>query len=199
MTKDEERVWRYLLNNRQADARELALNCDVDEEHAQRLINRISSDNWREPVKPSYTQVWPVGEGRKDDHGKPRMDLLPPELLDAVANVLTFGATKYGDRNWEAGMDWGRCYAALMRHMNAWWSGEETDPETGMSHLWHAACCLTFLIAYESRGVGNDDRNKLKGKSDARLAPEKSPDPKVSKSGTDHQHDPYFQTLYRTG
>ena len=99
-------------------------------------------------------------EGRKDDTGKVRFDLLPPELLFAVANILTFGAKKYNDRNWEKGMSWGRVFGACMRHMWAWWSGEKADKETGYSHLWHAGCCIAFLIAYEARGVGEDDRNK---------------------------------------
>jgi hypothetical protein len=50
----------------------------------------------------------------------------------------------------------------MMRHMWAWWRGEEKDPETGMSHLWHAACCVMFLIAYEARRAGTDNRpNKI--------------------------------------
>lgn len=97
-------------------------------------------------------------EGRKDDSGKARHDLIPPELPDAVAQVLAFGASKYGERNWEKGMNWGRPFAALMRHMWAWWRGEANDPETGMSHLWHAACCIAFLIAFEQRKIGTDDR-----------------------------------------
>lgn len=99
-----------------------------------------------------------MSEGRKDDTGKVRMELLPPELLTAVATILTFGAQKYDDRNWEKGMNWGRVYGALLRHLTAWWSGEKSDPETGKSHLWHAGCCIAFLIAYEQRGAGNDDR-----------------------------------------
>lgn len=108
------------------------------------------------------------GWGRKDDSGKARYDLLPPELLEATAIVLTFGANKYGDRNWEKGMSWGRVFAALMRHMWAWWGGRgpttvnflfgEIDGETGYSHLWHASCCISFLIAYEQRKIGTDDR-----------------------------------------
>lgn len=97
-------------------------------------------------------------EGRKDDSGKLRMELLPPELLTATATVLGFGAQKYADRNWEKGMKWGRVFGALMRHMWAWWRGEKSDPETGYSHLWHAACCISFLIAYEQRQIGEDDR-----------------------------------------
>lgn len=99
-----------------------------------------------------------MSEGRKDDAAKVRMELLPPELIEATATVLTFGAKKYEDRNWEKGMKWGRVFGALMRHLWAWWRNEAADPETGYSHLWHAACCLAFLIAYEQRNVGEDDR-----------------------------------------
>lgn len=98
-------------------------------------------------------------DGQKFDAGKVRLDLIPPELLFGVGSVLTFGATKYGDRNWENGIKWSRVFAALMRHMWAWWKGEKLDPETGMSHLWHAGCCVAFLIAYEDRGMTSfDDR-----------------------------------------
>jgi hypothetical protein len=96
--------------------------------------------------------------GYKADETKPRMDLIAPEIQTALAEILTFGAKKYADRNWEKGMKWGRCFGALMRHMWAWWAKEPADPETGKSHLWHAACCLMFLIAYEARNVGEDDR-----------------------------------------
>ncbi|UOF80348.1 hypothetical protein [Caudoviricetes sp.] len=102
----------------------------------------------------------PATEGRKDDSGKARHDLIPPELPDAVAQVLAFGATKYGERNWEKGMSWGRPFAAMMRHLWAWWRGEKADPETGFSHLWHAAACIAFLIAFEERKTGTDDRHK---------------------------------------
>jgi hypothetical protein len=110
----------------------------------------------------------PLTTGLKFDDSKPRLDLIPPELIFAVAHVLTFGANKYADRNWELGMKWGRVFGASMRHLWAWWGGKgpsttsflfgELDVETGFSHLWHAACCITFLIAYEERNIGTDDR-----------------------------------------
>ena len=99
----------------------------------------------------------PLG-GVKFDEGKPRMELIAPEMLVGLAEVLTFGAVKYAPRNWEQGMAWSRCFGALMRHLWAWWGGEELDRETGLSHLDHAACCLMFLKAYKVRGTGNDDR-----------------------------------------
>jgi len=38
--------------------------------------------------------------------------------------------------------------------------GEKADRQIGYSHLWHASACVLFLIAYEIRGVGEDDRPK---------------------------------------
>lgn len=96
--------------------------------------------------------------GKKNDEGKEPWDLAPWDAFRAIVHVLRFGADKYGPRNWERGMDWSRVYAALLRHLTAWWEGRCGDSETGYSHLWHAGCCLVFLIAYELRHVGNDDR-----------------------------------------
>ena len=92
-------------------------------------------------------------QGTKFDQDKLRLDLVPPEVITALGTILTFGANKYGDRNWEKGIDLGRVYGALQRHLNAYWSGELIDPETGKSHLWHAACNIAFLITYEARGI----------------------------------------------
>lgn len=97
-------------------------------------------------------------EGRKDDTGKVRMDLLPPEVLFGISEVLTYGAVKYAPRNWEHGMSWGRVFGAAMRHLWAWWGGQRVDPESGLPHLHHAACCVAFLCAYEARQAGTDDR-----------------------------------------
>lgn len=97
-------------------------------------------------------------EGIKHDQDKPRPELIAPEMIEALSLVLTYGAKKYADRNWEKGMSWSRPFGALMRHMWAWWKGENKDPETGFSHLAHAACCLMFLITYETRKPSFDDR-----------------------------------------
>mgnify|MGYP001558282212 CR=1 FL=1 len=68
--------------------------------------------------------------------------------------------TVTGDRNWEAGFDWSRPYDALQRHLTAWWEGEDLDPESGLSHLAHCGCCLLFLLAFQLRRTGRDDRSK---------------------------------------
>ncbi len=98
------------------------------------------------------------GGGEKFDRGKDPWHLAPWDAFGAIVKILAFGAEKYAPRGWEEGMAWSRPWAACQRHLTAWWSGENTDPETGFSHLWHAGACIVFLIAYEIRGVGTDDR-----------------------------------------
>lgn len=97
----------------------------------------------------------------KDDTMKPRMELLPPDALIEIAKVFTMGAEKYADRNWERGMDWGRIYAATMRHLSAFWAGEDIDSEWGYSHLAHAGCSILMLLATYMRNIGTDSRQKL--------------------------------------
>lgn len=98
---------------------------------------------------------------RKDDTMKPRMELLPPDALVEIAKVFTKGAEKYSDRNWERGMDWGRLYAATMRHLSAFWAGEDIDSEWGYSHLAHAGCSILMLLSTYMRNIGTDSRQKL--------------------------------------
>lgn len=94
----------------------------------------------------------------KFDKGKIRFELLPPEGVRAVAEILTLGAEKYTARGWEGGLDWSRPFGACLRHLFAWWSGEDKDKDSGHSHLAHAATNLFFLLAYEKRGTGKNDR-----------------------------------------
>lgn len=100
-----------------------------------------------------------MSEGRKDDGGKLRFDLLPPDALRELVRVYTLGAVNYGPRNWETGISFGRIFAALQRHSWAWAEGEENDPDDGLPHMAHAAWnCLT-LLAYSLRGIAAfDDR-----------------------------------------
>jgi len=95
--------------------------------------------------------------GFKSDKGKPRMELLPVVPLEMAAEVFTYGHEKYSDisstyaNNWLQGMDWGRVYGALQRHLSAYWNGEDIDEESGMSHLAHALSCLMMLAEYQAK------------------------------------------------
>lgn len=101
---------------------------------------------------------------RKYDNDKPRMELLSTPAIEAIAQVLTYGARKYttkddsGDHNWRKGFNWSRLLGAAIRHMFAWMRGEDKDPESGLSHLAHAGCCIMFLLEHEITGLGKDDR-----------------------------------------
>lgn len=95
--------------------------------------------------------------GSKDDAEKPRTDLLPVAALVEVAHVFTFGAKKYAPYNWH-GLSVSRLYGAALRHLWAWWRGEDNDPETGRPHLAHAACCVLMALAQMLERAEYDDR-----------------------------------------
>jgi hypothetical protein len=84
----------------------------------------------------------------KFDGGKPRLGLLPKKALTETAKVLTFGAEKYDAHNWRKGLEYSRLEDAALRHVFAWADGEDRDPESGLSHLAHALCCLMFLLEF---------------------------------------------------
>lgn len=97
-------------------------------------------------------------EGLKFDREKIRYELISAYAIDELAKVLTFGACKYADRNWEKGIKWSRVFGAVMRHLWAAWRGEDFDPETGLSHYAHAMCCCMFLLHYSRYRKRFDDR-----------------------------------------
>ena len=89
-------------------------------------------------------------EGRKDDNEKIRMDLLPFEALEAVAEVLTRGTRKYSDNGWQTVENGERRYlGAMLRHLAARERGEMTDPESGLLHAAHMAADALFILWFE--------------------------------------------------
>ena len=80
----------------------------------------------------------------KYDQGKARFDLIDPYFHEDLAKVLTMGANKYSDNNWQKG-EIDRYIAATERHLNALKKGENEDPESGISHTAHASTNLMFI------------------------------------------------------
>lgn len=97
-------------------------------------------------------------QGTKFDDNKVRMELLSTVALTEIAKVLTFGAKKYEANNWRQGIRWSRVLGATIRHIFAYLHGEDKDPESGLSHLAHAGCCIMFLLEYELTHTELDDR-----------------------------------------
>lgn len=87
-----------------------------------------------------------------------QMGALEPRSIMEVAKAAGFGAGKYARHNYLKGYAWSLSYDALQRHLHAFWAGEDTDPESGLYHLSHAAWhCLT-LLAFSIYKLGTDDR-----------------------------------------
>lgn len=97
-------------------------------------------------------------EGRKDDTEKTCLDLLPVRSLELLGRVLTFGARKYNAYNWSQGIAWSRLYAATLRHLFAFWGGEDIDKDSGQHHLACAMCEIAFLLEHSEHKLGVDDR-----------------------------------------
>ena len=95
--------------------------------------------------------------GIKYDDGKTRFDLLIAEFVKEVADVFTTGLDKYPAWNYLK-LHKDRIVAAHHRHINAYQRGELTDPETGLSHLAHATCCLQMLWAIDNEFFGKQER-----------------------------------------
>lgn len=108
----------------------------------------------------------PSNGGTKYDQEKIRLELLSTPALLEIAKVLTFGAKKYSDNNWRKGFLWTRLIGAALRHVLSFMGGEDKDPETGFSHIAHAACCLMFLLEHEIKKLGTDDRYKKENRVD---------------------------------
>lgn len=84
-------------------------------------------------------------KGIKYDGEKPDYSLIPPYALEETVKVLTYGAVKYSRDNWRLLDDAKtRYFAAAQRHMWALQKGETHDPESGLHHAAHAACCMLF-------------------------------------------------------
>lgn len=96
----------------------------------------------------------------KHDGDKVRLELLSSIALSETAKALAFGAQKYGAYNWKKGLKFTRLLGALLRHTFSYLSGESKDPESGLSHMAHAACCVMFLLELEVTRPDLDDRYK---------------------------------------
>jgi hypothetical protein len=96
--------------------------------------------------------------GLRFNEGKTRYDLVPAYAQEQYARILTMGAQKYAERNWEKGMAWSKIIASLERHLQAIKRGEDYDKESGMLHAAHVMCNAAFLTEYYKIYPEGDDR-----------------------------------------
>ena len=88
----------------------------------------------------------------KQDAGKLQITLVPRQIIRDIAEVRMYGNKKYGDpENWRS-VSPERYRDALMRHLLAYLDDPDSaDDESGLPHLWHAACNIAFLCEMEGR------------------------------------------------
>lgn len=99
-----------------------------------------------------------TGQGKRFNNGKTRHDLIPAFAQEQYARVLSRGAEKYDDRNWESGMSWSTVMASMKRHIIAFEQGEDFDPETEALHMAHVMCNAAFITEYYKIYPQGDDR-----------------------------------------
>lgn len=98
-------------------------------------------------------------QAQKD--GKVPYDKIPWDVLAGDARVHASGAAKYGERNWRVDKILASTYeGAIMRHFIAWFGGEDNDPDSGESHLYHIRCCCAVMLDAQIHGTLIDDRGR---------------------------------------
>ena len=128
-------------------------------EEASKILQSLNQNN-KDIFEETVKELMPTGTALKFDDGKLPLHLLSTEAMNQTAAVLAFGAEKYAEHNWRKGFVWSRPLSAAMRHITAFNAGEDKDPESGLSHLAHAACCIMFLLEFEKTNKELDDRYK---------------------------------------
>ncbi len=86
-------------------------------------------------------------QAMRKNEGKPQLSYVldvMPALKDMVA-VMEFGANKYERNNWQKGFPKDKLLDSLLRHIDAFYSGEDVDPESGLPHVGHIMCNAAFL------------------------------------------------------
>lgn len=87
------------------------------------------------------------------------LELVPPSAVAALAEAFADGAKKYGPYNWrEKLVSSSIYYGACLRHIQAWWDGEDLATDSGLDHLHHALACIAIIIDSKSVGKLNDNR-----------------------------------------
>ena len=86
----------------------------------------------------------------KADKGKLPISLVPMAIIKDIAAIRKYGEEKYhAPNNWVL-VDKQRYVDAMWRHLIAYQEGEIYDKESGLPHLWHAACNMAFILEMES-------------------------------------------------
>jgi hypothetical protein len=84
----------------------------------------------------------------KDSVGctKPPLHCIPTPVLFEVGMGMYEGGWKYREANWRViGVRASIYYDAALRHLTAWWDGEDIDPASKIHHISKVMSCLAVL------------------------------------------------------
>jgi anthranilate/para-aminobenzoate synthase component II len=101
-------------------------------------------------------------QAERYNHGKPKFSLIDLPSLVPMVQVLEYGTIKYTRDNWKKGLKVTEIMDSMMRHQAALMSGENFDPESGLSHAGHILCnamFLSYMLHVHPNGKAYDDRN----------------------------------------
>jgi hypothetical protein len=122
---------------------------------SQRLGSGV---RYRRPIiKPQHVK----DTNPKDAVGstKPPVANVPLSVISEVGMALAEGQYKYGGYNWRViGVRASVYWDATFRHIKAWWEGEDTDPDSQLSHITKAISALVVLRDAMIQENWNDDR-----------------------------------------
>lgn len=91
--------------------------------------------------------------------GKLPLHLWPTTATAMGCMALLDGALKYGRSNFRAvGVRASIYVDAAKRHLDAWFEGEDLDPDSRLPHLAHALACIAIIVDAQAAGKLNDDR-----------------------------------------
>lgn len=87
----------------------------------------------------------------KADAGKPRLTLVPQQILYDIAEVREYGVKKYGEKEKWKSVEIERYRDATFRHFLAYLRDPQgVDAESGLNHIKHLACNIAFLCELEA-------------------------------------------------
>lgn len=106
-----------------------------------------------EELKEAYEEDYDEGRERalRYNDGKPRPSLIDPNFIMGLAEVLEMGAQKYGDYNWQKGMNQKDIMDSLMRHSLKYLSGNIEDEESGLHEMLHIAANAMFVYYFDTQ------------------------------------------------
>jgi len=97
--------------------------------------------------------------------GKAPLEYLVTTVWPGDARVHESGALKYGRDNWREDRILASTYkGAMLRHLKAWAEGEDVDPDSGESHLYHIRACCAIVLDSEMHDTLIDDRLRTESK-----------------------------------